>query len=60
MSSEYAKPETKVDPINLSYATCELIKRAETKPNALLARLWKWYTGWCQGWKAYQTAFVEQ
>ncbi|MCY3022948.1 MAG: hypothetical protein NTW87_28560 [Planctomycetota bacterium] len=27
---------------------------AERKPESWLARLWRWHTGWCQGWKAYQ------
>jgi hypothetical protein len=32
---------------------CGLHARAEAKPEALLARLWRWHTGWCPGWKAY-------
>ena len=27
---------------------------AEANPDTLLARLWRWHTGWCPGWKAYQ------
>jgi hypothetical protein len=33
--------------------TCGLRARAEKKPKSLLARLWRWHTGWCPGWKAY-------
>jgi hypothetical protein len=33
--------------------TCPLRARAEQKPRSLLARLWRWHTGWCPGWKAY-------
>jgi len=27
---------------------------AEANPKALLSRIWRWHTGWCPGWKAYQ------
>jgi hypothetical protein len=33
--------------------TCGLRTRAENNPGALLARLWRWHTGWCPGWKSY-------
>lgn len=33
--------------------TCGLRARAEKKPKSLLARFWRWHTGWCPGWKAY-------
>jgi hypothetical protein len=39
--------------------TCELRKRAEAKPGSLIAKLWRWHTGWCPGWKAYQMALAE-
>jgi hypothetical protein len=32
---------------------CGLRARAEKKPRSLLARLWRWHTKWCPGWKAY-------
>jgi hypothetical protein len=35
-------------------ADCPIRKRAEAQPKTLLARLWRWHTGWCPGWKAYQ------
>jgi hypothetical protein len=40
--------------------TCPLRKNAEAKPNALLSRIWRWHTGWCPGWKAYQAALAKQ
>ena len=39
---------------------CPLRRRAERKPNSLLARLWRWHTRWCPGWKAYQRAQAGQ
>ena len=33
--------------------TCGFRARAEQKPRSLIARLWRWHTGWCPGWKAY-------
>lgn len=33
---------------------CPMRKKAEENPKAFTARLWKWHTGWCPGWKAYQ------
>lgn len=34
--------------------TCALRKKAEDNPKSFMARLWKWHTRWCPGWKAYQ------
>lgn len=42
-----------------SCADCSLRKKAEANPKALLSRLWKWHTGWCPGWKAYQAQLVK-
>lgn len=39
---------------------CRLRRYAERKPNALLARLWRWHTSWCPGWKAYQKNLREK
>ena len=36
--------------------TCRLRALAERKPQSLIARIWRWHTGWCPGWKAYQRA----
>jgi hypothetical protein len=27
--------------------------KAEKSPTSLMARFWRWHTGWCPGWKAY-------
>ena len=34
--------------------TCTWRAYAERKPETFLARLWRWHTKWCPGWKAYQ------
>jgi hypothetical protein len=39
---------------------CAIRRRAEARPNSLLARLWRWHTGWCPGWKSYQRWLAEQ
>jgi hypothetical protein len=39
--------------IESSCHTCGLRARAENKPTSLVARIWRWHTGWCPGWKAY-------
>ncbi len=33
---------------------CPVRASAEANPKALLSRIWRWHTGWCPGWKAYQ------
>jgi hypothetical protein len=40
--------------IRSNCATCKGRAYAEANPDTLLARLWRWHTGWCPGWKAYQ------
>jgi hypothetical protein len=44
----------------LSCETCQMRKKAEANPKALMSRLWRWHTGWCPGWKAYQAHLAEQ
>ena len=39
---------------------CSLRHHAEEHPGSLLARLWRWHTRWCPGWKAYQKWLAEQ
>ena len=36
--------------------TCPMRKKAEANPKSLMARLWRWHTTWCPGWKAYQAS----
>jgi hypothetical protein len=40
--------------------TCSIRKKAEAEPKSFLARIWRWHTGWCPGWKAYQAHLAEQ
>ncbi len=41
-------------------ATCPMRAKAEANPKGFLSRLWKWHTGWCPGWKAYQRELREK
>lgn len=34
--------------------SCGLRAYAEKRPSSLIARVWRWHTGWCPGWKSYQ------
>ena len=40
--------------------TCPLRQKAEENPKTLFARLWRWHTNWCPGWKEYQAHLAEQ
>ncbi|MCU0487712.1 MAG: hypothetical protein MUE67_02025 [Anaerolineales bacterium] len=40
--------------------TCPMRQKAEANPKAFLSRLWRWHTGWCPGWKAYQAHLAAQ
>jgi hypothetical protein len=33
--------------------SCPMRKKAEANPKSFLARLWRWHTRWCPGWKSY-------
>jgi hypothetical protein len=57
--------ETKNTPSNskektFACETCAMRKKAEANPKTLMARLWRWHTGWCPGWKAYQAHLAHQ
>ncbi len=39
---------------------CKLRKYAEKKPDSLIAKIWKWHTKWCPGWKAYQREMADK
>ncbi len=41
-------------------ATCGLRARAEQNPKSFMARLWRWHTKICPGWKAYQRALARE
>lgn len=38
---------------------CGMRKRYEENPRSWLARLWRWHTRWCPGWKAYMKSLPE-
>lgn len=40
--------------------TCKLRMAAERKPKSFMARLWKWHTTWCPGWKKYQAELARR
>jgi hypothetical protein len=40
--------------------TCPMRKKAVANPKSFMARLWRWHTKWCPGWKAYQAHLAEQ
>jgi hypothetical protein len=55
--------QTKPNPSSEKTYSCEncpMRKKAEANPKALISRLWRWHTGWCPGWKAYQAHLAEQ
>jgi hypothetical protein len=39
---------------------CKIRRYAERKPESWIARLWRWHTGWCPGWKRYQAELTRQ
>jgi hypothetical protein len=42
-----------LDKVGSNCHVCGFHARAESKPGSVLARLWRWHTGWCAGWKNY-------
>jgi hypothetical protein len=34
--------------------SCPFRNYADRKPKSLIAKIWRWHTKWCPGWKAYQ------
>jgi len=43
----------------LGCESCALRKRAEARPESFLARLWRWHTRWCPGWRRYRRRLPE-
>jgi hypothetical protein len=39
---------------------CSMRIKAEENPTSFMARLWKWHTKWCPGWKSYQKHLAEK
>lgn len=55
------KTEVKSNPEKtFACESCQMRFKAEANPESLMARIWKWHTGWCPGWKAYQAHLAEQ
>ncbi len=44
----------------MACADCAMRKFAEQHPKSLRARFWRWHTGWCPGWRAYQAALAAE
>jgi len=38
---------------------CSFRARYDRNPRSILARLWKWHTRFCPGWKAYLNSLAE-
>ncbi|MBI5668220.1 MAG: hypothetical protein HZC41_09455 [Chloroflexi bacterium] len=41
-------------------AACQLRAQAEAHPKTWKARLWRFHTRFCPGWKSYQVALAKQ
>ncbi|MBN2470128.1 MAG: hypothetical protein JXN59_05320 [Anaerolineae bacterium] len=41
-------------------ATCALRAKADANPKSFMARLWRFHTKFCPGWKAYQRALAAE
>jgi hypothetical protein len=39
--------------------TCPLRRYSDRRPQSIISRVWRWHTGWCPGWKAYQKSLAE-
>ena len=40
--------------------TCKMRAYSERKPKSIIARIWRWHTNWCPGWKSYQKHLAGQ
>ncbi len=47
-------------PADIKCDECKWRAFAETHPKTFRARLWRWHTGWCPGWKKYQAYLAEE
>ena len=41
-------------------ATCKWREKSEKNPKSFMARLWRFHTRFCPGWKAYQKELAQQ
>jgi len=35
---------------------CAIRRYSDKHPNSVVTSIWRWHTGWCPGWKSYQSA----
>jgi hypothetical protein len=54
-----SEKKEKRNPEEMRCASCGIRRQAEANPNSVMARVWKWHTGWCPGWRAYQNALKD-
>jgi hypothetical protein len=59
-SKDQASKKEKRSYESMRCANCGIRRMAEANPNSLMSRLWKWHTGWCPGWNAYQKALARE
>lgn len=48
-----------LNPEEMRCANCGIRQMVEANPNSIMSLVWKWHTGWCPGWNAYQKALAE-
>jgi len=48
------------DTMTVPCEKCPLRGYAGRNPGSPIARIWKWHTGWCPGWKAYQRSLSQK
>jgi hypothetical protein len=58
-SNDQASKKETLNTDEMRCANCGIRRVAEANPNSLVSRIWKWHTGWCPGWNAYQKALAE-
>jgi len=46
--------------VSSNCANCKMRLEAEKNPNSFKAKLWRWHTKWCPGWRAYQKELAAQ
>ena len=40
--------------VSANCENCKLRQYAERKPGSIISWFWRWHTGWCPAWKAFQ------
>jgi len=39
---------------------CPIRRYAEKNATSIIARIWRWHTTWCPGWKAYRAELAKR